>query len=237
MAEEPAGFRPGRSTVEQIFNSRVIIQKHLQHQCDLFNNFIDFKIAFWQSLARTPVAGPWKLQHRRRTSSSHSDTICELQQCSPLEESAMGVLQDNSRCSCRILTLTHPVKLVPREDHAGNTPCPPHIYLHWWKANMQPMICRRHWSYGRQQRWTSRLHQQTRRQSNGIWNGRQHRKQQGHDQQHEQHQCSNTDISMNDQKLEEVTSSSTLEQPCAKMAPAQQKSASELPQQWQQSLD
>ena len=46
LAEEQAGFRPGRSTVEQNFNSRVIIEKHLQHQRDLFRNFIDFKKAF-----------------------------------------------------------------------------------------------------------------------------------------------------------------------------------------------
>ena len=31
LAEELAGVRPGRSTVEQIFNSRFIIEKHLQH--------------------------------------------------------------------------------------------------------------------------------------------------------------------------------------------------------------
>ena len=30
LAEEQAGFRPGRSTVEQIFNSQVITEKHLQ---------------------------------------------------------------------------------------------------------------------------------------------------------------------------------------------------------------
>ena len=45
------------------------------------------------------------------------------------------------------------------------------------------------------------------------------------------------DISMNGKKLEEVTSLSTWEQPCAKMAPAQQKSASGLPQQRQQWLN
>ena len=37
LAEEQAGFRPGRSTVEQIFNSRVIVGKHLQHKRDLFH--------------------------------------------------------------------------------------------------------------------------------------------------------------------------------------------------------
>ena len=40
LAEDQAGFRPGRSTVEQIFNSLVITEKHLQHQRNLFNNFI-----------------------------------------------------------------------------------------------------------------------------------------------------------------------------------------------------
>ena len=42
LAEEQAGFTPGWSSAEQIFNSRVITEKHLQHQ----RNFIDFKMAF-----------------------------------------------------------------------------------------------------------------------------------------------------------------------------------------------
>ena len=46
LTEEQSGFRPGRSTVEQIFKSRVIITKHLQHKRDLFCNFIDFKKMF-----------------------------------------------------------------------------------------------------------------------------------------------------------------------------------------------
>ena len=46
LADEQAGFRAGRSTVEQIFNCRIIMEKHLQHQRDLFHNFIDFKKAF-----------------------------------------------------------------------------------------------------------------------------------------------------------------------------------------------
>ena len=46
LAEEQAGFRAGRSTVGQIFNCRVLIEKHLQHQRDLLHNFVDFKKAF-----------------------------------------------------------------------------------------------------------------------------------------------------------------------------------------------
>ena len=46
LVEEQAGFRPVRSTVGQAFNSWVIIEKHLQHQLDLFHIFIDFKKKF-----------------------------------------------------------------------------------------------------------------------------------------------------------------------------------------------
>ena len=46
IAEEQAGFRAGRSTTEQIFNLRILCEKYLQHQQDLYQVFIDFKKAF-----------------------------------------------------------------------------------------------------------------------------------------------------------------------------------------------
>ena len=46
IAEEQAGFRSGRSTTEQIFNVRLIMEKYLQHQQQLYHVFIDFKKAF-----------------------------------------------------------------------------------------------------------------------------------------------------------------------------------------------
>ena len=46
IAEEQAGFRAGRSTTEQIFNLRILCEKHLQHQQNLYHVFIDFKKAF-----------------------------------------------------------------------------------------------------------------------------------------------------------------------------------------------
>ena len=52
IAEEQAGFRPGRSTTEQIFNLRILCERYLQHQQDLFHVFVDFKKAFdrvWQA--------------------------------------------------------------------------------------------------------------------------------------------------------------------------------------------
>ena len=46
IAKEQAGFTVGRSTTEQIFNLRILCEKYLQHQQDLYHVFIDFKKAF-----------------------------------------------------------------------------------------------------------------------------------------------------------------------------------------------
>ena len=46
IAEEQAGFRARRSTTEQIFNLRILCEKYLQHQKNLYHVFIDFKKAF-----------------------------------------------------------------------------------------------------------------------------------------------------------------------------------------------
>ena len=46
IAEEQAGFLAESSTTEQIFNLRILCEKYLQHQQDLYYVFIDFKKAF-----------------------------------------------------------------------------------------------------------------------------------------------------------------------------------------------
>ena len=46
IAEEQAGFRAGRSTSEQIFNLRILCEKYLQHQPNLYHVCIDLKKAF-----------------------------------------------------------------------------------------------------------------------------------------------------------------------------------------------
>ena len=46
IAEEQAGFRAGRITTEQIFNLRILGEKYLQHQQNLYYVFINFKKAF-----------------------------------------------------------------------------------------------------------------------------------------------------------------------------------------------
>ena len=58
LAEEQAGFRKSRSTIEQILNCRIHMEKHIENNKDVYHNFIDFKKAFdrvwhkglWQSM-------------------------------------------------------------------------------------------------------------------------------------------------------------------------------------------
>ena len=42
IAEEQVGFRAEMSTKEQTFNLRILYEKYLQHQKDLYHIFIDF---------------------------------------------------------------------------------------------------------------------------------------------------------------------------------------------------
>ena len=46
IAEEQAGIRAGKITTEQIFNLRILCEKYLQHQQDLYRDFIDVRKAF-----------------------------------------------------------------------------------------------------------------------------------------------------------------------------------------------
>ena len=54
IAEEQAGFRAGRSTTEQIFNLRILCEKYLQHQQNLYHVFIDFKQEGQEALNCSP---------------------------------------------------------------------------------------------------------------------------------------------------------------------------------------
>ena len=46
LTEEQAGFRKKRNTREHILNSRILAEKHIEHDLKLYNNFIDYKNAF-----------------------------------------------------------------------------------------------------------------------------------------------------------------------------------------------
>ena len=51
VAEEQAGFRAGRGTMDQLFVIRQLAQKYFEKNKTLYNNFIDIRQAFdsvWQ---------------------------------------------------------------------------------------------------------------------------------------------------------------------------------------------
>ena len=74
IAEEQAGFRAGRSTTEQIFNPRILCEKYLQHQQDLYHVFIDFKTAF----VRVWHTALWATMKKHNISTNHIRVITNL---------------------------------------------------------------------------------------------------------------------------------------------------------------
>ena len=74
IAEEQAGFRAGRSTTEQIFNLRILCEKYLQLQQNLYHVFIDFKKAF----DRVWHAALWATMRKYNISANLVRTIEQL---------------------------------------------------------------------------------------------------------------------------------------------------------------
>ena len=74
IAEEQAGFRAGRSTREQIFNLRILCEKYLQHQQNLYYAFMDFKKAF----DRVWHAALWAIMRKYNTIANLVRTIEQL---------------------------------------------------------------------------------------------------------------------------------------------------------------
>ena len=71
IAEEQAGFRAGRSTTEQIFNLRILCEKYLQHQKNLYHVFNDFKQAF----DRVRQAALWATMRKYKITANLVSTI------------------------------------------------------------------------------------------------------------------------------------------------------------------
>ena len=74
IAEEQAGFRAERSTTEQIFNLRILCEKYLQHQQNLYHVFFDFKKAF----DRVWHAALWATMRKYNISANLVRTIEQL---------------------------------------------------------------------------------------------------------------------------------------------------------------
>ena len=64
ISEEQAGFRPGRSTIDQLFTIRQVTEKYIEGNQTCYINFIDYKQAFdsvwrqglWQSMRNAGIS-------------------------------------------------------------------------------------------------------------------------------------------------------------------------------------
>ena len=101
IAEEQAGFRAGRTTTEQIFNLRILCEKYLQHQQNLYHVFIDFKKVFdivWH-------AALWATMRKYNISANLVRTINQLYDKATSAVQMNGsiyrrMVQNNSRSNC-----------------------------------------------------------------------------------------------------------------------------------------
>ena len=94
-----------RSTTEQIFNLRIICEKYLQHQQDLYHVFIDFKKAFdrvWHAALWTTM----KYNIKRYG-----------QQCSLLQLQYRRLVPNDSWSPTGMSTLTHSLQHSCGKDH------------------------------------------------------------------------------------------------------------------------
>ena len=127
IAEEQAGFRAGRSTTEQIFNLRILCEKYLQHQQNLYHVFIDFKKAF----DRVWHEALWATMRKYNISANLVRTIEQLYDKATSAVQMNGNIGEwfrTSRSKARMSSVTHPLQHFSRTDHVW---CPGRA---WWEG-------------------------------------------------------------------------------------------------------
>jgi len=87
VAEEQAGFRIGRGTVDHLFLIRQLAEKYCEKNHTLYNNFIDFKQAFdsvWQKecVAKRALASTQELRDPRGSCSTAGRPVQQINECS-----------------------------------------------------------------------------------------------------------------------------------------------------------
>ena len=173
---------------EQIFNSWDVIEKHLQHQWDLFYNFIDFKKAF----NRVWHAGLWRVlrsfdinelvQAIQALYENSSRAVILNSQLGEFFKTTVGVYQG---CLLSLilfnLFLEKIIQKTFPDHHASISIGWKHMYNLQFANDIDLMGS----SKDKLQDFTSRLIDRATAYGMEV----KHRKEQGHDQQHEQYQC------------------------------------------------
>ena len=84
-------FRAGKSTTEQIFNLRILCEKYLEHQQNLYHVFIDFTKAF----VRVWHEALWAAMRKYNISANHRTALAQGYRCSP-DEWQIGRMVQNT---------------------------------------------------------------------------------------------------------------------------------------------
>ena len=117
IAEEQAGFRAVRSTTEQIFNLRILCEKHLQHQQNRYHVFTDFKKGF----DRVWHTALWATMQKNNIDANLFRTIERLYDKATSAVQMNGsigeMVQNNSWSKARMSSVTHPLHHFSRTDH------------------------------------------------------------------------------------------------------------------------
>ena len=126
IAEEQAGFRPGRSTTGQIFNLKILCERYLQHRQDLYHVFIDFKKAFdrvWhEALWATMRLYNININLITVTQKLYEKTtsaVCFNNSIGDWFKTSVGVRQGCLLSSTLFNILLESIMIDAREDHAG----------------------------------------------------------------------------------------------------------------------
>ena len=111
-----ASFGAGQSTVEHVFNRRVIIAKHLEHQRNLYHNLIDFK-----AFDRVCHDGLWKVLIVGKTDwrlcESHPGSLRPSQQRVILNIQLGKFFRASRRQQIGVFTHSCSVQFLPWKNH------------------------------------------------------------------------------------------------------------------------
>ena len=226
MCQEQTGFWAGRSTMEQIFSCRVLVEKRLRHQRDLFHNFIDFKKAFkrvWHD-GLWHVLRSFKGSFRSSRPSMNTPAALFSSATSWENYSKQQLASGRDACSPQYYsTCSWKKKKICRTPSRTTTPPSPLVAGHSATPGLQMTL-----SLWEALSMNSRSHEQTRCQRVPMaWKSAQDMSK---DMLNSTNEIS-VNITMNGESLKKWPSSSAWEPPCQKMAPAEQKSGSPRPQQ------
>ena len=108
IAEEQAGCNAGRSTTEQIFYLRILYEKYLKHQQNLYHVFIDSKKPLTEY--GTQPYGPPCGSTISVQFSSHQLAALQGYKFSPDEWQHRRMVQNNCRSKARVSSVTHPLQ-------------------------------------------------------------------------------------------------------------------------------